>query len=194
LAAGQYVASILYCEVALYRREASLSFVDFFKEIIAPGSALVLSLAALAIAWSFSGAYERMEQTRLNFDAFEKRFEIYEAARVLIDCVKRHEDAEARAHGLRTLEIKIEQARFLLDRPVQDLLREIAIVCSCILTTRDRRGRLKQGSDDEKWLTFGKELSAYDAKLTELNDQLAPVFERAIALPQLVQSRGWLAN
>ena len=67
-----------------------MSFVDFFKEIIAPGSALVLSLAALAIAWSFSGAYERMEQTRLNFDAFEKRFEIYEAARVLIDCVKRH--------------------------------------------------------------------------------------------------------
>jgi hypothetical protein len=166
-----------------------LSFIDLFREFIAPGSTIVLSLAVLAIAWSFSDACRRLEQARLNFEAFDKRFEIYEAARVLIDRIKRHDDAEARAHDLRALDLKIEQARFLFDRPIQDFLREISIVCSCILTARDRRGRLKQDSDDEYWLSLGKELSAYDAKLTALNDQLAPAFERAIALPQLVQNR-----
>lgn len=171
------------------KREAWLSFMDFFREIIAPGSTIVLSLAILAIAWSSSAAYQRMEQNRLNFDAFDKRFEVYEAARVLIDRIKRHEDVEARMHDLRTLELKIEQARFLFDRPIQDFLREISIVCSCILTARDRRGGLKQGSDDEHWLLLGKELSTYDAKLTALNDQLAPAFEKAIAMPQLVQNR-----
>jgi hypothetical protein len=166
-----------------------LPFIDLFREIIAPGSTIVLSLAMLAIAWSFSGACQRMEQTRLNFDAFDKRFEVYEAARVLIDRIKRHEDVEARAHDLRALDLKIEQARFLFDRSIQDFLREISIVCSCILTARDRRGRLKQGSEDERWLMLGRELSTYDARLTELNDRLAPAFERAIALPQLIQNR-----
>jgi hypothetical protein len=167
-----------------------LSFIDLFREIIAPGSTIVLSLAILAIAWSFSSACKRMERARLNFDAFDKRFEVYEAARVLIDRIKRHEDVEARAHDLRALDLKIEQARFLFDRPIQDFLREISIVCSCILTARDRRGRLKQSSDDERWLMLGKELSTYDARLTELNDRLAPAFEKAIALPQLVENQG----
>jgi hypothetical protein len=167
-----------------------LSFIDLFREIIAPGSTIVLSLAILAITLSFSGACRRIEQTRLNFDAFDKRFEVYEAARVLIDRIKRHEDVEARAHDLRALDLKIEQARFLFDRPIQDFLREISIVSSCILTARDRRGRLKQGSGDEQWLMLGKELSTYDARLTELHERLAPAFESAIALPQLVQNRG----
>jgi hypothetical protein len=166
-----------------------LSSVDFFREIIAPGSTLVLSLAALAIAWSFSAAHRRMIEAGLNFAAFDKRFEIYEAARTLIDRIKRHDDAEARANELRELGVRIEQARFFLDRPTQDFLREISIVSSCILAARDRRGRLKEGADDEQWLILGKELSAYDTKLTELNDRLAPTFEQAIALPSLTKAR-----
>jgi hypothetical protein len=165
-----------------------LPFVAFFQEFIAPFSTLVLSLAVLAIAWSFSGAYRRLEQTRLNFDAFDRRFEIYETARILIDRVKRHEDGEARAQDLRALERKTEQARFLFERPIHDFLRELSIVCSCILTTRDRRGRLKQGADDERWLALGKELSTYDSRLTELNDQLVLAFEKALSLPEIVRN------
>jgi hypothetical protein len=162
-----------------------LSFVDIFRKILAPSSILVLSLAVLAIAWSFSTAYRRLFEARLNFDVFDRRFEIYYAARALIDRVKSHEDVAARTSDLPRLGAKIEQARFLFDRPIQDFLREISILSSCILAARDRRGRLQQTSDEEQWLLLGQELSGYDARLTELSEQLAPAFEQAIALPRL---------
>jgi hypothetical protein len=171
-----------------------LSPIDLFREIIAPCSTLALSLAALAMAWSFSTTQGRLAEARLNFDAFDKRFQIYEAARALIDRVKRHEDAEARTNELRAFGMRIEQARFFLDPATQDFLREISVVSSRILAARDRRGSLEEGSDDEQWLILGKELSAYDAKLTELNGLLAPTFERAIALPRLTRSDPGVAS
>jgi hypothetical protein len=169
--------------------EAALSQLDLFREVIAPCSTLVLSIAALAISWSSSAVQSRLAEAKLDFDLFGRRYEIYHAARSLIDRVKKHDEEELPPAELRALGHKIEEARFFFDRPTQVFLREIWDVSDRIMSTRHRRWRLNGGSDEAQWLALGKELSIDDARLSELDRQFAPTFERAMALAQLMRAR-----
>ena len=166
-----------------------MSQLDLFGEVIAPCSTLVLSIAALAISWSFSVAQGRLAEAKLDFDLFGRRYDIYQAARSLVDRVKKHDEEELPPADLRALGLKIEEARFFFDRPTQDFLKEIWYVSDRIISRRHRRWRLNGGSDEAQWLALGKELSIDDARLSDLDRQLAPIFERTMTIAHVARAR-----
>ena len=80
---------------------------NLFKDVIAPSATIVLSFAAILISWFFSSTQARIADGKLNFDVFDKRYEIYEAARSLIDRVKKQDEQELHPTKLRALKLKI---------------------------------------------------------------------------------------
>jgi hypothetical protein len=101
---------------------------DFFKDVIAPSSTIVLSVAAIAISWFFSDTQARLAKAKLHYDVFGKRYEIYEATRSLIDRVRKRDHAGLHPTELRALRLKIGEACFFFDRPTQMFLEEVLAV------------------------------------------------------------------
>jgi hypothetical protein len=180
----------------LAKKEAVMPGIDLFKEVIAPISTIILSAAAIAISWFFSSAQARTAKAqihlaldKLNFDVFGKRYEIYEVTRSLIDRVKAQDRARLHPTELRALGLKLGEACFFFDKSTQMFLKEVWTVSDRILLTRDQRELVNPESDEERWLALGKQLSADNARLSEMYSQLLPVFEQAMALTQLVKER-----
>jgi hypothetical protein len=175
------------------KREALMSRSELFNEAIRSLSAIapiVISCAALAISWFFSSTQKRMADAKLNFDVFGKRYEIYEATRSLIDRVKKQEHAGSHPTELRALGLKLDEGCFFFDRSTQLFLKEVWTVSDRILLTRDRRKHLNESSDEVQWRALGEELSADEARLSEMYSRLILIFERAMGLTELVKERG----
>lgn len=167
---------------------------DFLKDFAGPIATIVASGAALLVTWRFSStqamtaeAQKDIALDKLNFDVFEKRYEIYSAARSLIDRVRKRDQASLHPEEVRGLYLKMEEACFFFDKSMRAYLNEVRTVSDQILLTRDQREDINVESDEAKWLTLGEKLSADEAKLSEMYSRLLPAFERAMALTQLVQ-------
>lgn len=145
------------------------------------------AVAVAAIAISLTQA--RTARAKLIFDVFGKRYEIYEATRSLIDRVKGQDHAALHPTELRALHLKIGEARFFFDRSTQAFLTEVMAVSERILLARDRRNLLNGSSDEAEWIALGQELSADDARLSEMYRQLLATFERTMALTELTETR-----
>ncbi len=158
-----------------------MSGFDLFKEVTTSFLPIILSVAAIAISWFFSFTQLRVAETKLNFDVFGKRYEIYEATRSLIDRVKSQDLAKLHPTELRALHLKIQESCFFFDRSTQDFLKDVLIVSDRILLTRDRRKLLDESANESEWRALGKELSADDARLSKMYAQLLPTFEQVMA-------------
>ncbi len=85
-----------------------MSTLIFLKDAVP----IVLSFTAIAISWFFSATQARIANEKLNFDVFGKRYEIYEAARSLIDRVKSQDHAGLHPTELRALHLRMEEGCF----------------------------------------------------------------------------------
>jgi hypothetical protein len=161
---------------------------EIFKELVGPLSTFIPSIAAIYISWFISSTQTRWAEAKFSFDIFNKRYEIYEATRSLIDRVREQDHAKLHPRELRALHLKIGEACFFFDEATQMFLEEIWSVSDRILLTRDQRKLIDEGSDE--WLALGNSLSADDAKLSAMYSKLLPTFGRSMALTQLPKLRG----
>jgi hypothetical protein len=165
--------------------------VNLVKDVIAPCATFAVAIAAIVISYTQA----RTASAKLIFDVFGKRYEVYEATRELIDRVKGQHHAALHPTELRILYLKIGEACFFFDRSTQEFLKEVRVVSERILLTRDRRKILDgRSSDEAEWLALGKELSADDARLSEMYGQLLTTFERTMALTELTETRSWVKS
>ena len=164
--------------------------VNLVKDVIAPCATFAVAIAAIVISYTQA----RTASAKLIFDVFGKRYEVYEATRELIDRVKGQHHAALHPTELRILYLKIGEACFFFDRSTQEFLKEVWAVSDRILLTRNRRKLLNESSDESEWLALGKELSADDARLSEMYGQLLTTFERTMALTELTETRSWVKS
>lgn len=164
-----------------------MSDCNLFKDVIAPGSTIVLSFTAIAISWFFSRTQALTAKTKLDFDVFGKRYEIYEATRSLFDRVRKQDHARLHQTEFLALNLKISEAGFFFDRPTQVFLKEVWTVSDRVLLIRDQLEHVNRSSDEAKWSELGQELSANTARLSEMYSQLLPTFVQAMALTQLTK-------
>jgi hypothetical protein len=169
---------------------------DFLKDFAGPFATVVASGAALVVTWRFSASQAKIAEAqkdialdKLNFDVFGKRYEIYLATRMLIDRIKKKDHASLHPEEVRGLYLKMAEACFFFDKPMQAYINEVRTTSDRILLTRDQRELVDERLDEATWVTLGKTLSGDEASLSEMYRELLPAFERAMALTQLVKER-----
>jgi hypothetical protein len=130
---------------------------DFFKDFAGPLATVVASAAALCVTWRFSSTQAKNAEVQkniafdnLNFLVFDKRYEIYNATRALIDHVKTRDRASLDPEW-RALNLKIGEGCFFLDEPTQAFLNEVWTVSDRILLTRDQLEQVNRESEEETW-------------------------------------------
>jgi hypothetical protein len=176
--------------------EAEMPIYDFCKDFAGPIATVLASAAALRVTWRFSStqaetgeAQKDIALDKLNFDVFDKRYEIYIATRAVIDHVKAKDWASSDPKW-RALNLKIGEGCFFFDEPTQAFINDVWAVSDRILLTRDQRELVNPESDEETWLDLGAKLSVDEARLSAMNSELLPTFKWAMALTQLVKERG----
>ncbi len=121
---------------------------DCFKDFAGPLATVFASLAALGVTWKFSStqaktaeAQKNINLDNLNFAVFDKRYEIYNATRAVIDHVKTRDRASLDPEW-RALNLKIGEGCFFFDEPTQAFLNEVWTVSDRILLRRDQLEQL----------------------------------------------------
>jgi hypothetical protein len=175
--------------------EAEMPIYDFFKDFAGPLATVVASAAALCVTWRLSSTQSKTAEAQknialdnLNFVLFDKRYEIYNATRALIDHVKARDLASSDPEW-RALNLKIREGCFFFDEPTQAFLNEVWTVSDRILLTRDQLEQVNRESDEETWQALVAKLSADEARLSEMYGKLLPSFKHAMAFFLLVKER-----
>jgi hypothetical protein len=164
---------------------------DIAKDFAGPVAAFIGATVAAFITFTFGRAQIRIAQSqrdialdKLKYDLFEKRYEIYEACKTLIEDVVLVSDiAKCDAGKIRSLYIKIDEARFYFPRTIVGYLIYVHRECEAFLQLLGERNLIN--SDDEKWSKSADVLAKHQAELRQVYAGLPEIFEDSLAFPQL---------
>lgn len=166
------------------------------KDFAGPAATVLAAGGAFFLGWRFGNIQARVAENqsaialdKLKFDLFEKRYEIYSAAKILLEKVihvrslDKSDPAEIRA-----LYIKIDESRFFFPPDIQFHLGYIHDTCEKLLRLVGEREALVKPDDHEKWALAADEIGSVSFELHNIYGELPKKFERSLAFDQLVRS------
>jgi hypothetical protein len=167
---------------------------DFFKDFASPIVTLIAAITAGGITWFFSRTQARIGASqpdiamdKLKFDLFRNRYEIYEAAKSLIEYVSFVTDLEkSDSAKIRSLYVKIDEARFYFPPDIRDTLDKAHQICERFLTHLRERELLNIDNRQE-WSRLAEVLSTDQSALRSIYASLPKTFETALAFKQLTK-------
>lgn len=164
---------------------------DILRDFAGPIVTMIAASIAGLITFTFARLQIRIAKSqrdialdKLKFDLFQKCYEIYQAAKKLIEQVSHVSDLKKTdANQIRELYVTLDEARFYFSPEIQRHLRVLSGHCEHFFLTLAQRELLS--IDDPKWSQTADELAADQAKLREFYAGLPEKFETALAFKQL---------
>lgn len=162
------------------------------KDFAGPAATLCAAITAAAITLYFAAIQTRIARAqaaialdKLKHDLFEKRYAIYLAAKQLIEYViMQHDIDKVDSAKVRSLYIKLDEARFFFDADVRSFLKRITDASEYLLTAMGARQRLAQ-HDDKEWTRLTEILSASTLTLNSSYADMPIKFEQSLAFRQV---------
>lgn len=165
------------------------------KDFAAPAAAIFGATAAGLITAVIGRSQKRIAQSQrdiafdqLKFNLFQRRYEVYQATKELLEYIPFISDIEkSDANKLRTLAIKIDEARFYFSPEVCQFLHDTRARCETFLTRLGQRDLINV-DDREQWSAMADALAKDQAALRIIYQSLPEVFEKSLAFKQLTSS------
>jgi hypothetical protein len=138
---------------------------QFAKDFASPIVTLMTAVIALVITYMFgriqadiAASQRDIALDRLKFDLFRNRYEIYEAAKALLEYMPFiHDSVKQDVSKIRSLYVKMDEARFYFPPDICAVLKEIHDSCERLLhhfterdTTVDIDDREKNGHNSQE--------------------------------------------
>jgi hypothetical protein len=144
---------------------------EFAKDFAGPIATVIAAVAAITVTAYFNrrqtgiasaqkdiAAVQRdIAADRLKIDLFEKRYEIYLAAKALLTCAVNYGHEKLAAEKIVELKIKLDEARFFFPSDIQALAQRIEAMCEDLMLRTDQR--LLLSPDNANWNATGDELA-----------------------------------
>jgi hypothetical protein len=172
--------------------EATVTTYQVLMDFAGPVAGMIGAIVATAIAFAIGLGQKRVAQSQrdialdqLKFNLLQRRYEIYQATKELLEYVPFISDIEkSDANRLRTLSVRIDEARFYFPPDICNFLHDTRARCEIFLTRLGKRDLI--GTDDhEQWSATADALAKDQAALRMIYQSLPQVFERSLAFKQL---------
>lgn len=171
---------------------------DILKDFASPIVTFFAAIVAGLITITFARTQTRIAESqrdialdKLKFDLFQKRYEIYEAAKQLLEYVPFITDlAKSDTNKIRALYVKMDEARFYFPPDICGFLNTIHTRCEQFFEHLAERDRININADDyhEQWYNMAETLAADQGKLRAAYRVLPRTFEKSLAYEQLKRS------
>jgi hypothetical protein len=171
-----------------------MNLYEFLKDFAGPVATVVAAATAAWITFRFNSKQTSIAQSqaeialdKLKVDVHKERYEIYSAAKSLIETMSKLYDLETTINPeiIRAFYVKIDEARFFFDSDIRELLDRLHQQCETIF---EARAKMKAGKmDDVQWGKWGDALAKEEATLREMYAQMPSRFESALALQKLTK-------
>jgi len=168
---------------------------EFAKDFVSPIVTLIAALIAGLITLTFARVQARIATSqrdialdKLKFDLFRNRYEIYEATKKLLEYMQFIHDIEkSDASKIRSLYVKMDEARFYFPSDICAVLKEINKRCELFFEHLAERDRINI-DDREEWSRLAEILANDQAALRKIYASLPQTFEATLAFKQLTTS------
>ncbi len=165
------------------------------RDFAGPLATLVAAIAAIVVTALFNNSQLRIAESqrdiardKLKFDLFKNRYEIYEAAKALIEYISFIHDLEkSDATKIRNLYVKLDEARFYYPPDICKYLNDLHDRCELFFSHLAERDRVNI-DDREEWSRLADVLSADQSALRAIYASLPMTFESSLAFKQLTTS------
>ncbi len=169
---------------------------ELFKDFAGPAATFVAAIAAIVVTAIFNVAQLRIAKSqrnialdKLKYDLFEKRYEIYEAAKALLEYIPFISDLQkSDATKIRSLYVKIDEARFYFPPDIRAVLDATHNCCELFFSHLAERDRLNI-DDRERWSQLAETLAQDQSALRAIYASLPEKFETSLAFSQLTANR-----
>lgn len=167
-----------------------------FKDFAGPFAAIVGATVAGGITYFISKGQRLIAQSQrdialdqLKFNLLQKRYEIYQATKELLEYVALISDIESSdSNKIRLLAIRIDESRFYFPQNICDFLHDVRARCEVFLTRLGRRDLINI-DNQEQWSDMAEALAKDQAALRLIYASLPEVFEKSLAFKQLTTDR-----
>jgi hypothetical protein len=161
-------------------------------------SSLIAATIAGIITFTFARVQARIAQSqrdialdKLKFDLFRNRYEIYEATKALLEYMPYiHESGKQDASKIRSLYVKIDEARFYFPPDICAVLNEIHNGCERFFAHLAKRDTTVDIGDRVEWSRLADILANDQKALRTAYASLPQTFEKTLAFKQLTTVTG----
>jgi hypothetical protein len=167
-----------------------------FKDFAGPTAIVIGAVVAGLITFVISRGQKHIAQSQrdialdqLKFNLLQRRYEVYQATKELLEYVPFISDIKkSDANKLRTLAVRIDEARFYFSPDVCQFLHDTRARCETFLTRLGQRDLINV-DDHKQWSTMADALAKDQAALRMIYQSPPEVFEESLAFKQLSTSR-----
>jgi hypothetical protein len=165
------------------------------KDFAGPIATLFAAIAAAVITFYFNRSQNRIAQSqrdialdKLKFDLLEKLYDIYLAAKALIQHVWGARDkAQWDVKKVGDLEVKLDEGRFYFPDHIQQFLKDVRAVVGQKAVHLVERSEVSEAAH---FAPNRKTLDADDERLAAFYGKMPETFETVLGFKQLTQDRG----
>ena len=165
------------------------------RDFAGPLATLLAAIAAVVVTTRFNRWQLRIAESqrdiahdKLKFALFEQRYEIYEAAKALLEYLSFIHDLEkSDSTKIRNLYVKIDEARFYYPTDICKYLNDLHDRCELFFSHLAERDRININNREE-WSRLAEVLSADQSALRAIYASLPVKFESSLAFKQLTTS------
>jgi hypothetical protein len=177
-----------------------MSWIDFFKTFAGPIATIIASAAALVVTRRLGVAQLRIAQSqadtaaaqkeiafdKLKHDLFDKRYEIYQAAKEVIEIICRSQEVNVAAlPKVEKLRLKLDEARFFFQFNIQALCENIENQVRVYLSAELAKSGFSE--DNPKHHDCRDIQTKVVEALDKIYPELAKLFERDLRFEQLTK-------
>jgi hypothetical protein len=164
---------------------------DVAKDFAAPAATLFAALALVSVTWHFNRIQKEIASSqrdiafdKLKLDTFEKRYEIYSAAKSLIECALATHDYDRIDHmKIIKLYAKLDESRFYFSKYIREFIDNIHELSETYIENLGQRTNPE--IDRTRWSVEAEKIASDKKQLREMYSQLPRTFEPALAFTQL---------
>jgi hypothetical protein len=168
---------------------------EILKDFASPVVTLIGASIAGIITFTFARIQARIAKSqrdialdKLKFDLFQKRYEIYTAAKQLVEQVSLVSDLKkSDPMAIRALYVTIDEARFYFPPDIRQLLANLQAICERFFTHLAQRDQISIDNDN-LWRAMAETLAVDQSELRSLYASLPRRFETSLAFKQLTAS------
>jgi len=171
------------------------SVYEFFKDFASPIATLIAATVAAFVTITFARTQAQIAQSqrdialdKLKFDLLQRRYEIYQAAKELLEYVPFVQDVpKSDASKIRALYVRLDEARFYFPPAICAVLDDTHRRCETFFDHLAKREQISI-DDSKAWSTMADLLAADQARLRDIYAHLPQIFEPALKFEQLTSS------
>lgn len=166
-------------------------YYEVLKDFVGPTATFIAAVAAMLVTWHFNCVQTKIASSqrdiafdKLKLDLFEKRYEIYSAAKSLIKLLLETSDYDKIDHmKIKELYVKLDESRFYFGIHIREFIHKIHELSEAYIADQEQRKNPETDRNQSSLET--NEFSNDRAKLRDMGSQLPKTFESALAFTKL---------